>query len=233
MTSIVSLYKPHTASPLRLSDIQQDPVLTALLLQADKHLEAVGAPESGMRHSELVSRVAGEILHSLDHAERTIQLAEIAGYIHDIGNVVCRQEHATSGGYIALRRLQQLGMDVHEAAEIAAAIANHEGSAIEPVSLINAALIIANYADVHRSRVRNAHPANFTPTESVHFAVIESEVHVDAADRQIRLVLTIDTSISPVLDYFNLYLNRTITSRRAAQFLECSLMLIINDNRLL
>lgn len=222
-----------TPQRITLADVQQDPVIRALLLQADAHLAAVGAPEAGMRHHELVSRVASDILCNLHHPEREVALAAIAGYMHDIGNVVCRQEHPASGGYIAMRLLERMGMDITETAAIAAAIANHDDDDSEPVSGINAALVIANFADVHRSRVRNPNPTSFTPFDAVNYAVINSAVEIDTEQKLISVKLTIDTTISPVLDYFNLYLGRMLVSRRAAQFLACTLALEINKNRML
>ena len=217
-----------------LEEIKQYREVGVLLRRADDHLGIVGYTEHGLRHANLVASIAQNILTYLHHADRRIQLAAIAGYLHDIGNVINRHVHGETGAILALQLLLSMGMSVDEAATVAAAVGNHEEQTGEPVSDVSAAVIIADKSDVHRSRVRNPNPLEFDIHDRVNFAAVHSFVRVDESRMAIALELTIDESTGVgVMDYFEIFLERMLASRRAAKFLGCHFELVINNNRML
>ena len=231
---------------LTLDDIQKQPVVTAFIRRANDNLGAMGFTEHGFRHANTVARTAYRILSEMGYKEREAQLAAIAGYLHDIGNVVERSHHYYSGALISITILKDLGMDESEIAEIAAAVGNHDEIHGNPVSNISSAVILADKADVHRTRVRNRNLVKFDIHDRVNYAVEESflelepGVHredsfsdVESEDRVITLKLKIDTSISKVMEYFEIFLSRMILCRRAANFLSSRFSLVINDTQLL
>ncbi|HEX2923768.1 MAG TPA: phosphohydrolase, partial [Chloroflexota bacterium] len=164
---------------------------------------------------------------------RRAELGAIAGYIHDVGNLVGRQEHAASSGIIAMHLLHDMGMPPEEIAVVVGAISNHDEGEGEPVSDVSAALILADKSDVHRSRVRNPKPETFDNHDRVNYAARRSYVRVDAARRVIAYDLTIETECLPggVLDYFEIFMPRMLLARKAAKFLGCQFELIINNTR--
>lgn len=192
-----------------------------------------GYTEHSIRHIGIVSERAGRILKTLGYDERTVELAKIAGYLHDIGNCVNRIDHAHSGAIMAYNILKDMGMDVTERTEIMMAIGNHDEQTGTAVSEISAALILADKSDVHRSRVCNKNMSTFDIHDRVNYAVTDAELNLDAKKRIIRLNLTIDTNICPVLDYFEIFMERTMMSKYAAKFLNIWFELIINDTKLL
>ncbi|MGB5051808.1 MAG: HD domain-containing protein, partial [Caldilineaceae bacterium] len=189
----------------------------------------LGYTEHGQRHAGLVAQVSANVLTRLGHDQRLGQLAQIAGYLHDIGNLLHREHHAQSGALMAWPILKRLGMPSDEIALVMNAIGNHEeerGTANNPVS---AAVIIADKADVHRSRVQNPDPATFDIHDRVNYASTRSLVRVDADQRVVALELEIDTHFAQVLEYFEIFLSRMTMVRQAVNFLGCDFRLMIND----
>lgn len=218
---------------LVLSEIKQNPIINAFIEKGNEHLEAMGYTDHGYLHVSLVSMLSREILLKLGCDQRTAELAGIAGYIHDIGNVINRQGHSQSGAIIAMGILKRLGMDMDENAIICAAIGNHDEGSGHPVSEVAAALILADKSHVHRNRVRNTGLATFDIHDRVNYAVEYSIMNIDAEKRLITMELEIDTEICPVMEYFEIFLHRMILCRRAAVFLACEFELIINGAKLL
>jgi uncharacterized protein len=218
---------------ITLKDVKNNEEVQTFLEIAEKQLEALGFTEHSFRHVGLVSENAGKILRDLGYDERQIELAKIAGLLHDIGNAVNRVDHAHSGAILTYNILSKLGMDNKEAAEIMLAIGNHDESTGTAVSNISAALILSDKSDVHRSRVRNNDFATFDIHDRVNYAVESSGISVDKETKTAVLELHIDTKICPVMDYFEIFLARMTMSRRAATFLGLTFQLIINGNRLL
>jgi metal-dependent HD superfamily phosphatase/phosphodiesterase len=221
------------ARPLVLDDVKRDPEVEAYLTKANEYTGAIGYTEHGFRHATLVANIAGNILRRLDLDERLVQLAAIAGYLHDIGNLVGRVGHEATGALLASRILSRLGMGPAELAVIMGAIGNHEEQTGDPVSDVCAALIIADKSDVHRTRVRNPDPTAFDIHDRVNYAVEHSFLRVDAPARSVTLELTIDTRISQVMEYFEIFLPRMVMCRRAAQWLRCQFKLQMNGTKLL
>ncbi len=216
-----------------LEQVKRDPEVQAYLSGGDGVLAAMGYTEHGQRHAALVSNIARNILERLGFPSREAELAAIAGYLHDIGNVVSRQAHEQIGGLVAMRILDRLGMPPSEIAMIVAAIGNHGEDVGEPVNNVAAALFIADKSDVHRSRVKNPELANFDIHDRVNYAAEHSFVRVDEKRKAVTLEIRIDTKISPVMDYFEIFLTRMVLCRRAASFLGCDFELVINGVRLL
>lgn len=199
---------------------------------ADQALAEIGYTEHGERHVSLVAHIAFNTLKRLGYSEREAELAAIAGFLHDIGNVVNRELHAQSGAVIAMTLLQEMGMPDVETVRVMGAIGNHhenDGSAISPVS---AAVILGDKSDVHRTRVRNADMINFDVHDRVNYAVEKSFLNVDEAKKEIVLELTIDTKISQVMEYFEIFMSRMLACRKAAKYLGTSFGLTVNGNRL-
>ena len=192
-----------------------------------------GYTEHSHRHISIVSKRAGEILETLGYPERTIELAKIAGYLHDIGNCVNRTDHAHSGAILAYNILKDMGMPVEERTEIMMAIGNHDEETGTAVSDISAALILADKSDVHRNRVSNTNLSTFDIHDRVNYAVSNAKLEIDSQERKVVLNLTIDTKICPVLDYFEIFMDRTMMSKYAAKYLKIWFELVINDTKLL
>lgn len=192
-----------------------------------------GYTEHSYRHLEIVSQRAGNILQDLGFDERTVELARIAGYMHDIGNCVNRVDHAHSGAILSNNILKDMGMNISERTEIMMAIGNHDEDTGTAISNISAALILADKSDVARSRVSKTNIATFDIHDKVNYAVTNADLKLDAEKRVITLKLDIDTKICPVLDYFKIFMDRTIMSKYAAKYLKIWYELIINNTKLL
>lgn len=218
---------------ITLEDVKKNKIVEAYISRADEYLGVIGYTEHGKRHSNLVANIAYNILKRLGKSEREAELSAIAGYLHDIGNVVNREDHAYTGAVLAHSILIDMGMPPHEVAEVAAAIGNHDEQGCDPVSSVAAGLILADKSDVHRSRVRNPDMIKFDIHDRVNYAVENSFLRVDNEKKVITLELTIDTRISQVMEYFEIFMSRMILSRRAASFLSCQFSLLINGNQLL
>lgn len=218
---------------ITLEDVIENPEVDALIKGAQKQLDGLGYTEHSHRHISIVSKRAGKILEVLGYPERTIELAKIAGYLHDIGNCVNRTDHAHSGAILAYQILKDMGMPVEERTEIMMAIGNHDEKTGTAVSDISAALILADKSDVHRDRVTNTNLSTFDIHDKVNYAVTNADLTIDSKKKRIVLKLTIDTEISPVLDYFEIFMDRTMMSKYAAKYLDIWFELLINDTRLL
>ncbi len=218
---------------ITLEDVKNNPEVQELILGAQKQLDVLGYTEHSFRHIEIVSHRAGQILQELKYDERTVELAKIAGYLHDIGNCVNRTDHAHSGAILAYDILKEMKMDCKERTEIMMAIGNHDEKTGTAVSDISAAVILADKSDVHRNRVCKKNMSNFDIHDRVNYAVTDANLTLDAEKRRITLDLTIDNNICPVLDYFEIFMDRTMMSKYAAKFLNIWFELIINDTKLL
>ena len=218
---------------ITLKDIKENQELDALIRGAQKQLNAIGYTEHGHRHISIVSKRAGDILEKLGYPERTVELTRIAGYMHDIGNCVNRVDHAHTGAILAYNILREMGMPIEEITEIIMAIGNHDENTGTAVSDISAALILADKSDVHRDRVVNKNLSTFDIHDRVNYAVTNADLIMDEKERKITLNLTIDTKICPVLDYFEIFMERTMMCKYAAKYLKIWFELIINDTKLL
>ena len=218
---------------ITLEDVIKNEEVEALIKGAQKQLDSLGYTEHSHRHISIVSKRAGEILEKLGYPERTIELAKIAGYLHDIGNCVNRVDHAHSGAIMAFNILKDMGMEVEERTKIMTAIGNHDEKTGTAVSDISAALILADKSDVSRDRVTNKNMSTFDIHDRVNYAVTESKLEIDEKERKVILKLTIDNKISPVLDYFEIFMDRTMMSKYAAKYLKIWFELIINNTKLL
>ena len=218
---------------INLQDVQNNPEVDALIKGAQKQLDELGYTEHGHRHISIVSKRAGDILESLGYPERTVELARIAGYLHDIGNCVNRVDHAHSGAILAYNILKDMGMPVEERTEIMMAIGNHDEKTGTAISEISAAIILADKSDAHRDRVRNNNISTFDIHDRVNYAVTDSKLEINVEERKIVLNFKIDTQICPVLDYFEIFMDRTMMSKYAAKYLKIWFELVINGTKLL
>jgi hypothetical protein len=217
---------------LSLDVVRHDHEVQALILQANENLGVLGFTEHGFRHVGLVSNIARNVLRLLAYDARNQELAAIAGYLHDIGNIVSRHGHAGTGALLAYPILTRLGMAPEDTAIVLGAIGSHgddHGRLGEPVHPPSAALILGDKSDVHRSRVRNPDPTTFDQHDRVNYAATSSFLRVLPETKTITLELTIDTSIAPVMTYFEIFLPRMLMSRRAAEHLGCEFHITINE----
>jgi putative nucleotidyltransferase with HDIG domain len=218
---------------ITVKDISNSDEVRTFLHIAETQMRVLGYTEHSFRHVKLVSKTAGNILKQLGYQQKEVEMAKIAGYLHDIGNAVNRNDHAHTGAIMAYQILTKMGMDYMDAAEIMMAIGNHDERTGTAVSNISAALILADKSDVHRSRVRNTDIATFDIHDRVNYAVEKSRITVDKEAKTAVLNLDIDTAICPVMDYFEIFLARMTMNRRAADFLGLQFQLYINDSKLI
>lgn len=218
---------------ITLTQVETNPKVVTYLAKADEHMMAIGYTEHGKRHASIAAKIAREILSKLDYPPRLAELAAISAYLHDIGNLVNRSDHGQTSAIIAGTILGEMGMDYEEVTEIMGAIGNHEEELGDPISPIAAATIIADKSDVHRSRVRTPSMIKFDIHDRVNYAVEKSRVNIDPENKKIAYVIKIDTAISQVMEYFEIFLSRMIIAKRAANFLGCDFELLINDVKLL
>lgn len=216
-----------------LQDLRNDPLITTLIAKGNDHLGVLGYTNHGKLHVTLVADLCYDILEQLGSPERERELAAIAGYLHDIGNVINRRGHSQSGALLAMTIMRRIGMDPAEIAVVAGAIGNHDEGNGQPISRVAAALILADKSHVHRSRVRNRDISTFDIHDRVNYAVNESILRVNGESRVITMELCIETEICPVMEYFEIFLTRMVMCRRAAAFLECQFELLINGAKLL
>ena len=195
---------------ITLEDVKKSEELQQLILGSQAQLEALGYTEHSIRHVSIVSERASKVLETLGYSEERIELAKIAGYMHDIGNCVNRVDHAHTGAILANQILKDIGMDVKHRTEIMIAIGNHDEQTGTAVSDISAALILADKSDVHRDRVVNTNISTFDKHDRVNYAVTNSKFTMDKENRKVVLDITIDTKIIPVLDYFEIFMERTV-----------------------
>ena len=218
---------------LTFNDVKNNRQIQTYITKADEALKVLGFTEHSFAHVTKCAVTASEILSILGYDERTCELAKIAGYMHDIGNIVNRIDHAQSGAVMAFRILDKLDMAPEEIATIVSAIGNHDESTASPINAVAAALILADKSDVRRSRVRNQEIATFDIHDRVNFAAVQSALHFSDDKTEIILDLEIDTEISSVMSYFEIFLNRMLLCKRAAEFLKLRFRLNINSMNLL
>lgn len=205
-----------TNKPITLKDIKANPKVMTLIDGANELLNSMGYTEHGHRHVGIVSGITKHIMEHLGMPEREIELGQIAGYLHDIGNVINRNDHPLTGANMAFVLLNEMGMPPVEIAPILGAIGNHEELAGTPVSVMSAALIVADKSDVHRSRVQNPLMETFDIHDRVNYAVEKSRVVMDKETKTIKLILEIDTSFATVMEYFEIFLSRMVMCRKAS-----------------
>lgn len=213
--------------------IKNDPDIKTYITKADESLKALGFTEHSFAHVGKVAADAENVLRTLGYPEREIELVKIAAYLHDIGNLVNRIEHSQSGAVMAFRILDNLGMEPSEIATIVTAIGNHDEGTGVPVNDLAAALILADKSDVRRSRVRNRDVTDFDIHDRVNYSVKSSRLVTSVEDKEIRLELEIETEYSSVMDYFEIFLERMILCRKAAEKLGMTFRLVINKQMLL
>ena len=213
--------------------IRRDEEIRTYIEMADASLCALGYTEHNQAHVCRVAEEAGRILQTLGYAQRDVELAKIAGYVHDIGNIVNRHGHCQSGALMAFSLLRERGLDARDVADVMTAIGNHDEGAGTPVSAIAAALILADKSDVRRSRVRNNDRSTFDIHDRVNYSVEKSTLSINQEKTRLTLSLTIDTSIGSVSDYFEIFLERMLLCRRAAERLGLGFGLVVNEQILM
>ena len=214
-------------------DVKNSKEIRTYIKQADASLEALGYTEHSLAHCTKCAEGAGMLLEKLGYSEHEVELAKIAGYMHDIGNVVNRVDHAQSGAIMTFRLLDKMGMSPEDIAKVITAIGNHDEATAFPVNEIAAAIIIADKTDVRRSRVRNRATIKNDIHDRVNYAVKSSTVSLDVKAKTLTLILTIDTKICAVMDYFEIFMSRMLLSRKAADVLGLHFKLNINGAALL
>ena len=222
---------PHEAS-LSLEDVKNDPAISAYISAADRVMDGLGFTEHGFRHANLSANIAYNVLSRLDFDQRACELAAIGGYLHDIGNAVSRWGHGQTGAMLVHQLLSDR-LDPAELGVVMAAVGNHEEEDGMGAGVVASAVILADKSDVHRSRVRKTAQIDFDIHDRVNYAAEQSFLRVDSAARTVTLELRIDTSISHVMEYFEIFLGRMVMCRRAAERLDCSFHLDINGASLL
>ena len=217
---------------ITLHDIKQNRAIGTYIKKADASLGELGFTEHSFAHVGMVAANCRYILETLGYEQRTVELAEIAAWLHDIGNLVNRVEHSQSGAVMAFRLLDQMGMDPEEVAEIVTAIGNHDEGTGRPVSPLAAALILADKSDVRRSRVREQEGKELDIHDRVNYSVRKAELKINEAKTLIKLKLTVDTRYGSVMDYFEIFMERMILCRKAAERLGLQFKLMINEQQL-
>ena len=218
---------------ITFDEIRKNEAIRTYIKKADESLLALGFTEHSFAHVTKVTMSVRYILQTLGYSEREVELASIAAYMHDIGNIVNRIAHSQSGAIMAFRILDNLGMDAEDIATIVTAIGNHDEGTGVPLNPISAALILGDKSDVRRSRVRNHDTASFDIHDRVNYSVSESELKISEDKKEISLDLAIDTEYSSVTDYFEIFLARMLLCRKAAEILGMKFRLIINGQKLM
>jgi len=218
---------------VKLEDVRNHPKTQIYLESADKYMEAIGYTEHGRRHAEISAKRAKDLLLQLQFSEKEAEMSTISSFLHDIGNMVGRVNHGLTGAILAKEILDELKMDTRDICKIMGAIGNHEEEVGNPADPICAALILGDKSDVHRSRVRNPSMVSFDIHDRVNYAVTDSSLRADPEKRIIYLELTIDTHISQVMEYFEIFLSRMTMAKKSAKILNCDFKLIMNNVELL
>ena len=218
---------------LTLEEVKNDAAIRTYIQRADESLIALGFTEHSFPHVTIVAQTAGYILETLGYPARTVEVARIAGYLHDIGNLVNRIDHSQSGAVMAFRLLDHLDCDPEEIATIVTAIGNHDEGTGQPVNAVAAALILADKSDVRRSRVRNPDPASFDIHDRVNYSVKKAQLKINEEHTLIKLKLSVDTRYGSVMDYFEIFMQRMLLCRKAAEKLGLQFKLMINEQQLI
>lgn len=214
-------------------EVRRDQAVNVYIAQADASLSALGFTEHSFPHVTRVAKIAGDILEQLGYDERTVELARIAGYLHDIGNVVNRVDHSQSGAVMAFRILDRMNFPPEEIAAVVTAIGNHDEGTGVPVNALAAALFLADKSDVRRSRVRKKADIARDIHDRVNYSVTDAHLRIDAEGKTALLQLTVDTQVSSVMEYFEIFMKRMLLCRQAAQRLDLTFRLEINGQMLL
>ena len=218
---------------IKFEELKQNEEIRTYITMADRSLGALGYTEHSFAHVGRVAQTAGEILQATGHSEHEVQLVKIAGFLHDIGNVVNRVDHSQSGAVMAFQLLRGMEIEPKDLATIVTAIGNHDEGTGVPVDDLSAALIIADKSDVRRSRVRNQDPVTFDIHDRVNYSVERTDLKIDGEKREICLSMQIDTQYCSIMDYFEIFLGRMTLCRRAAEKLGLRFRLVINGQILL
>lgn len=214
-------------------EIATNETIRAYIQRADESLVALGFTEHSFSHVTHVAQTAKYILETLEYDAHTVELAQIAGYLHDIGNLVNRVEHSQSGAVMAFQILNSMGFPAEDVATIVTAIGNHDEGTGVPVNAVAAALILADKADVRRSRVRNQDISKFDIHDRVNYSVTKSQLKINEEHTIVKLKLTVDTRFGSVMDYFEIFMQRMIFCRKAAEKLGLQFKLMINEQQLI
>lgn len=214
-------------------EIKNNEAINTYIRCADESLTALGYTEHSFAHVTVVAETAGYILETLGYNSHVVELGKIAGYMHDLGNLVNRIDHSQSGAVMAFRILDKLQMPPKDIATIVTAIGNHDEGTGVPVNPIAAALILADKSDVRRSRVRNSDISSFDIHDRVNYSVKKAQLKINEEHTLIKLKLSIDVRYGSVMDYFEIFLNRMIMCRKAAEKLGLQFRLIINEQQLI
>lgn len=215
--------------PVTFEQVLADRRAIAYVEAADAVLETLGYTEHGLRHAKRTGKVARQILQQLGYDDRLPEIAAIAGYFHDVGNLINRNDHAHSSALMALHILTDLGMDPRELALVMSAVGHHDEEDGGPISPVSAAVILADKSDVHRSRVRLTDPKQFDIHDRINYASRRSLLKVDPQAHVITLELDVDTSIGSVMEFFEIFTQRLVMCRTAAEFLGCQFRLVANS----
>ncbi len=218
---------------LTFDELKKNEEVRIYIQRADESLKALGFTEHSFAHVTRVAETSGYILSTLGYPEHDVELVKMASYLHDIGNLVNRIDHSQSGAIMAFRILDHLDVPAADVATIVTAIGNHDEGTGVPVNPLAAALILADKSDVRRSRVRNTDISTFDIHDRVNYSVKESVLKINEAHTIIKLKLTVDTHYSSVMDYFEIFLNRMVLCRKAAEKLGLSFKLMINEQQLI
>lgn len=218
---------------ITFEQIKNHPGTKVFMEMADANLSALGYTEHGLRHAKIVAKISDHILEKLGYNRHSRILGAIAGYLHDIGNTINRNDHGQSSAFLAYDILKELKADYKDIALIISAIGNHDEERGEPVNPISAAVVIADKADVHSSRVRSIKELDFDIHDRVNYAVKKSRIHVNSKKKTITLELSIDNRVSKVMEYFEIFMTRMMACQKAAKLLGCEFKLIINNTKLL
>ena len=218
---------------LTFEDVKNNAAIRTYIQRADESLIALGFTEHSFAHVTMVAENAAYILETLGYPARTVEIARIAAFLHDIGNLVNRIDHSQSGAVMAFRILDNLDCDPEEIATIVTAIGNHDEGTGQPVNAVAAALILADKSDVRRSRVRNQDPATFDIHDRVNYSVKKSQLKITEEHTLIQLKLSVDTKYGSVMDYFEIFMQRMLLCRKAAEKLGLQFKLMINEQQLI
>lgn len=217
---------------ITFKEIRDNEELQLLIENGNSVLKELGFTEHSRRHAAKVAQCAGKILKELGYKKHEIELAKAAGYMHDIGNSVNRHDHAHTGAVLAYGILKDMGMPLKDVLTVTTAIGNHDEATGTAVDVVSAALILADKTDVRRNRVQNQVIANFDIHDRVNYAALSSVLDVDKEKKNIRMTLELDDSMCSVMDYFEIFMERMIMCRRAAEVFGCQFKLTANGNKL-
>lgn len=213
-------------------DVKNNEEVNALIERGNEVLKTMGYTEHSKTHATKVAVTAGSILEQLGYNEREIELAKIAGYMHDIGNSINRYDHAQSGALLAYQILKDMGMPLEDILYVITAIGNHDEGTGTAIDVISAALILGDKTDVRRNRVQNNVMSTFDIHDRVNYSVLSSDLEIDAENKVIQMNMEIDSEIYSVMEYFEIFLGRMVMSKKAAQVLGCTFKLVANGSQL-